>query len=520
VNRLRHISVRVKLLVVLVGTLTVALVLAWISFTAEQLFSSRDRAVKQFSALAEMAGQNSRVALAFDDRNTAVETLSSLSAQPGLVGACIYNKTGTFFACSRSTIRDLLPSRAPRTGEYSDRKMSSLTVVRPIFLGKEMVGTICIVSDSRYVRREWLRSAAIALGILLAASSFAALLSLRFLRALCSPVLNLAQVAREVSVYKNYAVRVPTESKDEIGELIVAFNGMLEQIDHTTRELIQTNRQLIAAKNRAEEATRLKGEFLANMSHEIRTPINGIMGMTSLALMTELDGEQRECLEIVSASANSLLMIVNDVLDFSKIEAGQLSLHREVFHLRETVDGILKTVRYQADQKGLALTFQIEAGTPEYVSADPLRLRQILLNLLGNAIKFTRKGSVSLRVEEPAPYTLRFEVKDTGIGIPLDRQEAIFQAFVQADGSHTRQFGGTGLGLTISSRLVQLMNGEIGVSSEPGQGSTFWFNIGIPDEPDKFGSQRDRLSLIAGSLFAGSPRPDLSDLPGAVLRLQ
>jgi signal transduction histidine kinase len=166
------------------------------------------------------------------------------------------------------------------------------------------------------------------------------------------------------------------------------------------------------------------------------------------------------------------------------------------------------------------LTFQIEAGTPEYVSADPLRLRQILLNLLGNAIKFTRKGSVSLRVEEPAPYTLRFEVKDTGIGIPLDRQEAIFQAFVQADGSHTRQFGGTGLGLTISSRLVQLMNGEIGVSSEPGQGSTFWFNIGIPDESDKFGSQRDRLSLIAGSLFAGSPRPDLSDLPGAVLRLQ
>jgi signal transduction histidine kinase len=496
-NRLRNISVRVKLLVVLVGTLIVAMTLAWISFTAEQLISSHDRAVKQFSALAEMAGQNSRVALAFDDRKTAIETLSSLSAQPGLVGACVYNRAGKIFACSRSTERNLVPVKAPAIGAFSDRRLSSLTVVRPIFLGTEMAGTICIVSDSRYVRREWLRSAAVALGILLAASSFAALLSLRFLRAVCSPVLNLAQVAREVSVYKNYAVRVPSESNDEIGELIVAFNGMLEQIDHTTRELIQTNRQLIAAKNRAEEATRLKGEFLANMSHEIRTPINGIMGMTSLALMTELDDEQRECLEIVSASANSLLMIVNDVLDFSKIEAGQLSLHREIFHLREMLDGILKTVRYQADQKGLALGLQIEAGTPEYISADPLRLRQILLNLLGNAIKFTRKGSVSLHVAISAPCTLRFEVKDTGIGIPLDRQDAIFQAFVQADGSHTRQFGGTGLGLSISSRLVQLMDGEIGVRSQPGQGSTFWFNIAVSNEPEKCEARSEPLSLTA-----------------------
>jgi signal transduction histidine kinase len=495
-SRLQNISVRVKLLVVMAGTLTVAMLLAWISFTAEHLFSSRDRAVRQLSALAEMAGRNSRAALAFDDRKTAIETLSSLSAQPGLIGACVYNIGARPFACYHSTAGAQLPQTAPHIGEYMDSRMSSLTVVRPIFLGKEPVGTICVVSDYRYVRREWLQNVAVALGTLLAASSLAALLSLRFLRAVCSPVLNLAQVAREVTLHKNYSVRVPTESRDEIGELISAFNSMLQQIDNTTRDLIQMNSQLTVAKDRAEEATRLKGEFLANMSHEIRTPINGIMGMTSLALMTQLDQEQRECLEIVSASADSLLAIVNDVLDFSKIEAGQLSLQHEVFPLRETVESILKTLRFQADKKKLALTFHIEPGTPDYISTDPLRLRQILLNLLGNAIKFTPQGSVRLRVAKSGINMLRFEVKDTGIGVPLDRQEAIFLAFVQADGSHTRQFGGTGLGLSISSRLVQLMGGEIGVFSEPGKGSTFWFSIALAIPTDS-ATQYSRLSLSA-----------------------
>jgi PAS domain S-box-containing protein len=256
---------------------------------------------------------------------------------------------------------------------------------------------------------------------------------------------------------------------------VTGLAGIGRDITHIKKAQEEMQR----ARKAAEAASRAKSEFLANMSHEIRTPLNGVMGMTDLALETELTAEQREYLETVKTSGDCLLTVINDILDFSKIEAGKIDLEAIDFDLRESLESTLKTLALRADQKGLELLCEVAPEVPEVVRGDSIRLRQIIVNLVGNAIKFTERGEVALgvRVEkkEERDYLLRFTVSDTGIGIPEEKRQLIFDPFSQADTSTTRKYGGTGLGLTISTRLAEMMGGRIWVESELGKGSQFHF---------------------------------------------
>lgn len=476
-------SVRFKFTAGLMCTLAIWAVAKFIAFSKLAEKQATESVITYAQTLAKNTAFTVAPLLAFDNTDSMGRVLKAVGHDSDVCYAVLFKKSGEVAAVFE---RRKVPGwiKSARIGSY--RIDNAVHVIVPVEDLGEQWGRLAISLslDQTFHQVRKIQIALLGISTIAAIAVLAALLWL-INQIVLKPLAPL-HAATQTLAQGSFPAPIETGLTDEIGALTREFNRMVKELENA-ESAKRLMREMEQSKAKAEEASRLKSEFLANMSHELRTPMNGIIGMTELALDTPLTAEQSEYLKVVRSSADSLLAILNDVLDFSKIDAGKLTLSPVETDLCELVDDTVRLLAVQAEQKGLELISRFRPDVPRGVLCDPVRVRQILTNLIGNAIKFTHQGEVSLLVERasgnPDELVLQFSISDTGIGIRPEHRAKIFESFVQADGSTTRKYGGTGLGLAISSQLVAMMGGKIWVESEPDNGSTFFFTVRLEERP-------------------------------------
>lgn len=497
-NFFLNLPVKYKVNAIILSVCSTILLLSLAIVFASQWFLYHKNTLEELQSLALVISDNSTAALVFQDQEALEKNLRSLSQKSSILQSAVCALDGTAIAAynNQSTHQHNFPPADFDTFKLKDKgyliRNGTIDIIHPIILDQEVIGFLYLKASMKELYQTLFTAAGYLFVIVLGGMLLAVLLANRLQKIITRPVTRLADAISEVTTEKNYKLRVEQDSKDEFGLLAEGFNTMLaqiqnrdehleEQVHDRTAKLQLAMDEAIVLAEKAQEANKTKSQFLANMSHEIRTPMNGVLGMAEMVLGTDLTHEQRSSIDIIKSSGESLLTIINDILDFSKIEAGKLAIEEISFNLQELVDDVARLLAHRAHARRLELIVDIDANLHPEISSDPSRIRQVLTNLVFNAIKFTEEGEVLVKVEvlSETPYStdVRFMVKDTGLGMTPEEVDKLFKPFTQADESTTRKFGGTGLGLAISMQLVELLGGKIHCSSMPGEGAEFWFDL-------------------------------------------